>query len=64
MFVGNARQGENELTAFFLGHGHDGQEIRRATSSKFEKSFEPVYLELKIADSETEQRPELSVEVH
>lgn len=64
LFVGNARQGDNEITAFFLGRSHDGREIRRAANSRFEKSFEPVYLELKIADSDTHQRPDMSIEVH
>ena len=64
LYVGNARQGDNEITAFFLGRGHQGEALRRATTAKFTKSFEPAYVELKIADSETKQRPILSVEVH
>lgn len=62
LYVGNARQGENEVTAFFLGHDRQEREVRHATSLKFTKSFEPMYLELKIADSTTLQRPELSIE--
>ena len=64
LFVGNARQGSNELTAFFLGRSQDGRELRRATTKTFTKAFEPLFVELHIADSETLQRPEFSVEVH
>ncbi len=64
LFVGNARQGGNELTAFFLGRSQDGRELRRATTKTFNKAFEPLFVELHIADSETLQRPEFSVEVH
>lgn len=64
LYVGNAKQGENEITAFFLGRDHRGEPLRRATSAKFAKSFEPAYVELKILDSEVHQRPDLKVEVH
>ena len=64
LYVGNAKQGENEITAFFLGRGHSAEPLRRAVTAKFSKSFEPVYVELKIADSEQRQRPELKVEAH
>ena len=64
LYVGNAKQGENEITAFFLGRDHRGEPLRRATSAKFAKSFEPAYVELKILDSEVHQRPDFKVEVH
>ncbi len=64
LFVGNVRQGGNELIAFFLGRSQDGRELRRATTRTFTKAFEPLFVELHIADSETLQRPEFSVEVY
>jgi hypothetical protein len=59
LFVGNVKQGENELTAFFTGRGPEGnRDYRRATTVKFEKSFEPSYVELKISDSTAMYQPE------
>lgn len=58
LFVGNVKQGDNELTAFFTGRGPEGRDYRRATTVKFEKSFEPSYVELKISDSTTKYQPE------
>jgi hypothetical protein len=58
LFVGNVKQGENQLTAFFTGKGPEGRDYRRATSVTFEKSFEPSYVELKISDSTAKYQPE------
>jgi hypothetical protein len=58
LYVGNVKQGENELTAFFTGRGPEGRDYRRATTVKFEKSFEPSYVELKISDSTAKYQPE------
>ncbi len=63
LFVGNAKQGSNEITAFFLGRGTEGRELRRGTTATFDKGFEPLFVELQIRDSDTLQRPEMSVEV-
>ena len=64
LFVGNARQGNNEITAFFVGRGKKSREFKRATTIHFEKSFEPVFVELKITDSTAKQQPEFIAEVH
>jgi hypothetical protein len=59
LYVGNVKQGENELTAFFTGRGPEGnRDYRRATTVKFDKSFEPSYVELKISDSTAKYQPE------
>ncbi len=58
LFVGNVKQGENQLTAFFTGKGPEGRDYRRATTVAFEKSFEPSYVELKISDSTAKYQPE------
>ena len=69
LFVGNAKQGSNEVTAFFLGrergeHGGTPRELRRAATATFDKGFEPLFVELQIHDSETLQRPEMTIQVH
>jgi hypothetical protein len=58
LFVGNVKQGDNELTAFFTGRGPQGRDYRRATTIKFAKTFEPSYIELKISDSTAKYQPE------
>lgn len=64
VYVGNARQGKNELTAFFTGHGPHEREYKRATTVLFEKTFEPVFVELKVIDGLARQQPEFSATVH
>jgi hypothetical protein len=58
VFVGNVKQGENILTAFFTGRGPSGRDYRRATTVEFEKSFEPTFVELAISDSTAKYQPE------
>ncbi len=58
LYVGNVKQGQNQLTAFFTGRGPEGRDYRRATTVTFEKTFEPSYVELKISDSTAKYQPE------
>jgi hypothetical protein len=58
LYVGNVKQGENQLTAFFTGRGPEGRDYRRATTVTFQKTFEPSYVELKISDSTAKYQPE------
>ena len=58
LFIGNAKQGSNRLTAFFTGRGPSGRDYRRATTVEFEKSFEPAFVELAIVDTTTRYQPE------
>jgi hypothetical protein len=57
LYVGNIGQGEHELTAYFIGIGPQGREYKRAVSLKFEKTDEPVALELSVVDSTAKQQP-------
>lgn len=58
LFVGNVRQGNNRLTAFFTGRGPSGRDYRRAATVEFDKTFEPSFVELKITDSTAKYQPE------
>jgi hypothetical protein len=58
LYVGNVKQGENQLTAFFTGRGPEGRDYSRAATVTFEKSFEPSYVELTISDSTAKYQPE------
>ena len=63
LYVGNVRQGNNTVTAFFTGRGPSGRDYRRATTVEFEKSFEPAFVELAISDSTAKYQPEFSAAV-
>lgn len=63
LFVGNVKQGQNRLTAFFTGRGPSGRDYRRAATVEFEKSFEPAFVELAISDSGAKYQPEFSAAV-
>lgn len=63
LYVGNVKQGANRITAFFTGRGPSGRDYRRATTVEFEKSFEPTFVELAIADSEAKYQPDFSAAV-
>lgn len=58
LYVGNVKQGVNQLTAFFTGRGPEGRDYSRAATVTFEKSFEPSFVELKISDSTAKYQPE------
>jgi hypothetical protein len=58
LFVGNVKQGNNRLTAFFTGRGPEGRDYKRAATVEFDKTFEPTTIELKISDSEAKYQPE------
>ena len=60
LYVGNVKQGENTVTAFFTGRGPAGRDYRRASTVTFEKTFEPAFVELKVTDSEAKYQPEFS----
>ncbi|MEM6708623.1 MAG: hypothetical protein AAF648_07535 [Pseudomonadota bacterium] len=63
LFVGNVKQGQNRVTAFFTGRGPSGRDYKRATTVEFEKTFEPTYIELAVTDSEANYQPEFSATV-
>ena len=64
LYVGNARQGDNELTAIFVGIGPNDREYKRAVTTSFEQSFEPQFVELAINDSNATQQPEFLAKVY
>ena len=63
LYVGNAKQGQNQLTAFFVGKGPAERDYKRAVSLDFEQSFEPVFVELSITDDTGSQQPEFAAVV-
>ncbi len=57
IYVGNVKSGSHEISAFFTGKGPQGRDYKRAAQLRFEKTSEPVLLELKITDSTQKLQP-------
>ena len=58
LFVGNVKQGDNRVTAFFTGRGPQGRYFKRATTVEFVKGFEPTFIELSISDETADYQPD------
>ena len=63
LFTGNVKQGKNRVTAFFVGRGPSGRDYRRAATVDFEKTFEPIFVELAIEDSTASYQPDFVARV-
>lgn len=63
LYVGNVATGSNELSAFFIGTGPSGREFKRAIHVEFEKSFDPLFVELVISDDEGKRQPRFEARV-
>lgn len=63
LYVGNVKQGDNRVTAFFTGTGPNGRDFRRATTVDFEKGFEPTFIELAINDATEDYQPDFSADI-
>lgn len=61
LYLGNVRQGEHEISAFFTGIGPEGQAYKRAASLTVEKTTAPLVLELKIVDSGQKLQPVFNI---
>jgi hypothetical protein len=57
LYVGSLRGGIHPLTLFFTGSGADGQEYRRGTTVKIDKTRGARILEFQIRDPERTRRP-------
>lgn len=63
LYVGNVKQGDNRVTAFFTGRGPQGRDYRRATTVEFDKGFEPTFIELAITDQTADYQPDFAAEI-
>ena len=59
--IGNLRNGEHELVAFFTGKGPHGRDYRRGATTVIKKGLGPKYVELKIVDQTKNYQPEFDV---
>ena len=61
LYVGNVKQGDHELVAFFTGKGPHDRDYKRGATVTFKKGIGPKYIELRIVDQENKQQPEFTV---
>ena len=61
LHVENLKKGEHEVVVIFIGTGPNERDYRRGSSYKFEKQFEPKYIELKISESQQKNQPEFVI---
>ncbi len=59
--IGNIKNGEHELVAFFTGKGPHGRDYRRGSTTTVRKGLGPKYVELQIVDATNNQQPEFNV---
>lgn len=61
LFQGNVKQGEHQLTAYVLGKGPQGRDIKRAATLSFTKDDEAKALELVISANSSKEQPEFEI---
>jgi hypothetical protein len=61
LHMGNLRNGDHELVAFFTGKGPHGRDYRRGATAVITKGLGPKYVELKIVDQTNNHQPEFDV---
>ncbi len=61
LHVENLKKGEHEVVVIFMGQGPNGRDYRRGSSHRFEKEFEPKYIEFKISESQQKNQPEFAI---
>lgn len=61
IYIGNLRNGEHELVAFFTGKGPHGRDYKRGANTKIDKGLGPKYVELKIVDKSSNYQPEFAI---
>lgn len=61
LHIGNLRNGDHELVAFFTGKGPKGRDYKRGATTTINKGLGPKYVELRIVDQTNNYQPEFDV---
>lgn len=61
LYLGNLKNGQHEISAFFTGKGPMGREYKRAATITVDKQDQPTVLELQIMDSEALEQPTFTI---
>lgn len=60
LYVGNLKTGEHEISAFFTGRGPN-KDYKRGAKLTVNKTQDPLVLELRIQDSESQMQPKFDI---
>lgn len=60
LYIGNIKSGEHEISAFFTGKGPN-KDYKRGAKLKVTKTQDPLVLELRILDSESQMQPKFDI---
>lgn len=60
LYVGNLKTGEHEISAFFTGRGPN-RDYKRGAKLTVNKTQDPLVLELRIQDSESQMQPKFDI---
>ena len=63
LYQGNLKNGEHELTAYFIGKGPRDRDYKRGATRTINKSMSPVFVELRIIDEKNQQQPDFDVAI-
>lgn len=63
LYIGNLPSGKHEIVAIFTGIGPSGLDYRRGESVVIEKTTEPQFVELMIADDTGKEQPQFDLRV-
>lgn len=61
LHIGNLRNGDHELVAFFTGKGPKGRDYKRGATTSINKGLGPKYVELRIVDQTNNYQPEFDI---
>jgi hypothetical protein len=61
LHIGNLRNGDHELVAFFTGKGPKGRDYKRGATTTINKGLGPKYVELRIVDQTRNYQPEFDI---
>lgn len=60
LYIGNLKSGEHEISAFFTGRGPN-KDYKRGAKLTVNKTQDPLVLELRIQDSESQMQPKFDI---
>ena len=63
LYQGNLKNGDHEITAFFIGKGPHNRDYKRGVTRTVSKELTPLNVELKIVDNSANEQPDFDLAV-
>jgi hypothetical protein len=63
LYQGNLKNGDHELTAYFIGKGPHNRDYKRGVTQTVSKELTPLNVELKIVDNASSEQPDFNLAV-